>query len=101
MLCKGCKVEHEDKSWRFDNGWWCTKWHKPNRMAEFMPDSVKDDRSEYFNSIVQPWRGDTLSKEYVDAHGIDGLDDVTKDDIERSENVWKDLPGWKTRRFSK
>ena len=102
MYCKGCKKEHDDKSFRYiSGGWYCTKYYKPSRMAEFVPESIKDERQEYFNSIVQPYRGDTLSKEYLEAHGTKGIDDVTQDEIDRAENTWRDLPGWKTRRFSK
>lgn len=101
MNCAGCGKKHNDKSWKFVSGkWYCTKHHRPNKMSEFMPEKVKDDRREYFNSIVQPWRGDDLSKEYIEAHGTEGIN-VTKEEMSKAKDVWKDASGWNTRKHSK
>ena len=101
MFCTGCKKKHKSRNWKYIKGsWYCTKWHKPSRMGEFMPEHVKDERNEYFNSIVQPFRGDDLSKEYIDAHGTEGIN-VTPEEVSKAENVWKDLEGHSTRKYSK
>lgn len=99
MYCKGCKKNHSDSSWIFKNGWYCTKFHKPTNY-EMIPDRVKDDRVEYFNSTIQPFRGDSVSKEYIEAHGTEGIN-VTKEEVKKAKNVWSDLRGWKTRKKSK
>lgn len=101
MYCHGHDKEHRDKSWKLIEGnWYCTEFHRPNRMAEFMPERVKDERLEYQNSIVQPFRGDDLSLEYIEAHGTKGID-VTPEQVKKAKHVWKDTPGWHTRKASK
>ena len=99
--CEGHKKEHEDKSWKFkDGGWYCTKYHTPSRLSEFMPSYVKDDRKEYFNSTLQPFRDGKVSKEYLDAHGTQGID-VTDKEARNAKDEWKDLKGYNTRDKSK
>ena len=45
LLCKGCGKKHKDRNWKYINGgWYCTKYHKPSKMGEFMPKSVKDEK---------------------------------------------------------
>ena len=101
MLCKGCGKKHTDRNWKYINGgWYCTKYHRPSKMGEFMPKSVKDERKEYFNSIVQPYRGDNLSKEYIEAHGTEGIS-VTEKEVSKAKDVWKDIEGYSTRKASK
>lgn len=100
MYCEGCAKEHEDRSWRYKGGWYCTRHIRPIPMPEFMPEYIKDDRQEYFNSIVQPFRGDDLSKEYIEAHGTEGIK-VTEEEVRKAKEVWKDLPGHDTRKQSK
>ena len=65
-----------------------------------MPEHVKDERKEYFNSIVQPFRGNDLSKEYIEAHGTKGIS-VTKEEVSNAKDTWKDLEGYDTRKASK
>jgi len=87
-------------SWKFmDDGWYCAKYHRPCK-TEFIPERVKDDRMEYFNSVVQPFRGGELSKEYVDLHGTEGIN-ATEKEAKKAKNVWGDLSGWHTRKKSK
>ena len=101
MYCKGHEKEHEDKSWKFIEGnWYCTKYHRPSRLSEFMPANVTDDRQEYFNSIVQPYRDGKLSKEYLDAHGTKGIEASDKE-IREAKPLWRDLKGYNTRKKSK
>ena len=100
MYCSGCKEYHSSNSWKFIKGeWYCREYHKPTR-TEFMPERVKDQRKEYFNSIVQPFRQGELSKEYIDAHGTEGIE-ATMEEIKKAEDVWKDIPGYKGRKKSK
>ena len=99
MYCKGCGKEHTDRSFIYKNGWYCTLFHKPTSV-EFVPERIKDDRVEYFNSIVQPYREGELSKEYVEAHGTEGID-VTEQEVKKAKNVWTDLKGHNSRKNSK
>ena len=100
MYCSGHKKEHADTNWKhIEGGWYCTDYHKPSRMSEFVPERLKDDRHEYFNSIVQPYRGDDLSKEYIEAHGTKGIGKEV--DISKAKEVWTDLPGWHDRKHTK
>ena len=55
---------------------------------EFTSPSVKRDREERAISMLQPYHGGHLSKEYVDAHGTDKLD-VSKKDIKNAKEVYK------------
>lgn len=96
MFCVGCNSEHEDKSWIYRDGWLCSKYFKPSVKPEFVPDRILNDRNEYFNSIVQPYRQGQLSKEFIDRHGTKGIN-ATPKEIAKAKNVWKDLPGWHTK----
>lgn len=100
MYCAGCKEEHTSPNWKWvKDGWYCALYFKPTK-TEFVPERIKSDREEYFNSIVQPYRGGQLSKEFVDAHGADATF-ATKEEISKAKDVWKDLPGWENRHKSK
>ena len=100
MYCKGCKKEHSDKSWLYkDGGWYCSKYHIPT-STEFIPERVREDRVEYFNSTIQPFRGGELSKEYIDVYGTEGIS-VSKQEAKKAKNVWKDLRGHRSRKKSK
>jgi len=69
-------------------------------------DKLNDQRAEYFNSAVQPFRNGELSKEFVDAHPnhvnkmiTDGT--IAPTEVAKAKEVWKDLPGHKDRKKSK
>lgn len=59
----------------------------PNNPVEITTQSIKDSRKEYAKSIVQPFRGDELSKEYLDAYGTKGIS-VTDKQVKKAKNVW-------------
>lgn len=100
MYCKGCKRVHEDRNWIYRKGWYCTKYHRPSGIPEFMPERILDDRRDYFNSTVQPFRGGELSREYVELYGTEGVD-VTEGEARKAKYTWKDSKGWHTRKKSK
>lgn len=58
--------------------------------TEFTRDSIKEERRAYKNKVIQPWRGDTLSKEYLDEFGTKGIV-AEKEDVENAKYVWDDL----------
>lgn len=74
-------------------------WHKGG-YHEFVPDSTKEDRKQYFKSALQPFRDGELSREYVEAYGTKGIN-VSHDEVRKAKDVWKDLSGWKYRHQSK
>ena len=101
--CVRCNKEHQDYAWKYNNeagGWFCTKYFKPSGAKEWVPESMVNERKEYFNSIVQPFRQGQLSKEYVEAHGTKGLN-VTKEEVKKAKYVWSDLKGFSNRHKSK
>lgn len=59
----------------------------PNIQVELTTEAIKKDRKTYGKSIVQPYRGGVLSKEYLDAHGTKGIN-PTPQEIKKARNVW-------------
>lgn len=55
---------------------------------EFTSPSIKRERGERAISMIQPFHGGHLSKEFVDAHGTDKLE-VSKKDIKNAKEVYK------------
>lgn len=102
--CYGCKRLHDDFNWKtlYINSHLrhvCSLFFISS-IHEFIPDRVLMDRTENFNSVVQPFRGEQLSREYIEAHGTKGIN-VSKEEVKKSKYVWKDLKGWNNRRKSK
>jgi hypothetical protein len=107
-LCVLCHKIHDAFNWKYGEyetveglrwGWFCDKWFKPSH-PEFVPQRIKDDRVTNFNSLMQPFRGGELSKEYVEKYGTKRLK-VTPEEVKKAKHVWKDLPGWSGRHKSK
>lgn len=61
----------------------------PQRPVEFVGADIQQQRAEYGKSIIQPWRGDTLSKEYLELNGTKGIK-VTEKDVKNAKYVWGD-----------
>lgn len=74
LPCQSCREEHD-------------KIQSPTHR-EFTSSSIKQQRGEYSGSMLQPYHGGHLSKEYIDRHGTDKLD-VTKQDIRNAKEVYK------------
>lgn len=100
MFCKGCEKVHSDRAWKFNKGWYCTKFFRPSNHSEYIPDRIRDDRKEYFNSTIQPFRDGRLSKEYVELHGTEGVH-ATQEEADNAKYLWSDLDGFNTRHNSK
>lgn len=62
----------------------------PDKPVEFVGNDIQSQRTQYGRSIIQPWRGDTLSKEYLDLYGTKGIK-VTDKEIKKAKPVWRDL----------
>jgi hypothetical protein len=64
-----------------------------DRTYEFVPDHIKEERVEYRNQTVQPFRNGQLSKEYVELYGTKYIE-VTQEEVKNAKYVWdRDLPG--------
>lgn len=103
-FCSVCQKEVEYHNWKSrvvkgQSVFVCGR-HFKSSMPEFVPERIKDERVKNWNSIVQPYRGGKLSREYIEAHGAKGID-ATPEEVKKSEYVWKDLPGFETRHKSK
>lgn len=69
---------------------------RPKRPVEFTSDSIREGRREYYNDVIQPYRGDTLSKEYLEVYGTKGID-PTPEEVKNAKFCWKDTKGWEDR----
>jgi hypothetical protein len=107
IRCQGCEREHEDWAWKNTtytfpdgsrSGWFCTKWHKPRKSAEKVPEHVKQQRIENANDMVQPWRQGEPSKEFIDLYPSEAKKTFTEKEIKKAKNVWKDVKGINTKK---
>ena len=73
---------------------------RPKRGPEFTRETIKEGRREYFRDALQPFRGDILSKEYLEEFGTKGIK-PTKKQLKNARYVWKDIPGWHNRHKTK
>ena len=60
----------------------------PKSQVEFTTESIKEDRLAYAEDIIQPHRGNTLSKEYVEKYGKKGLGNITDEELAKAEYTW-------------
>jgi len=63
---------------------------RPKMGVEFTSDNVRSERKEYGKSILQPYIGGKLSKEYIEEYGTSALANVSKRDIREAQYVYKD-----------
>ncbi len=63
---------------------------KPKIGYEFTSDKIRNERKEYGKSILQPYVGGKLSKEYIEEYGTSALSNVSKRDIKEAQYVYKD-----------
>ena len=75
MPCNSCKEKRRENS-------------LPNVQIEMVGNSIQEQRKKYYKDIIPPYRGETLSKEYVDAYGYKNIKPSTKD-IKNMKNVWR------------
>lgn len=71
------------------DGWICNK-HFKSTSPEFVPDRIVQDRKKYAKSLLTPYRGGELSKEFVDAYGAKAAN-ATPEEARKARNVWKDM----------
>ena len=87
LPCDKCEEEHDSIS--------------TNEYLEFTSDSIKDERKKYHRSMLQPYVGGVLSKEFIEEHGTSKLANVTAKDIKNAKYTNRHLPRWHKRGESK
>lgn len=88
------------RSWDTEDGpvmgWGCTQPGEV-KFPEFVPQRIHDDRKKYLADQIQSHRGGELSKEFTELYpektsGMVKAGVITKDEVKKAKNVWKDLP---------
>ena len=67
---------------------------KPTQKStfDFASPITKLHRKEYYQSMLQPYTGDgILSREFVEAHGVDKLQGVGKKEIKNAKYVYSNM----------
>lgn len=60
----------------------------PDQLVEFTAESIKQDRTEYASSIVQPFnKYGEFSEEYYRAHGTKGIK-ISADKLAKRRRIW-------------
>lgn len=75
LYCSQCQSRHKGYS-------------KVPEPIEITTQSIKDQRKEYKDDIIQPWRDGHLSKEYLEKYGEKKRIVITKEDAKNARNVW-------------
>ena len=68
----------------------------PDKQIEFITEDIKTQRREYWKSTIQPYRSGQLSREYLQAFGVKGIN-PTAEEANKAVDVWSDLPGYENR----
>lgn len=70
------------------------------RGVEFTSESIKSQRREWDKDTRQAYFGNTLSKEFVEEYGTEGIA-PTKEQIKNAKYTNKGIPGWWNRNKTK
>ncbi len=65
-----------------------------SRPFDFVPDRIKEERKEFQNDMIAPFRNGQVSKEFLDLYGRDKID-VTDEEVKNAKNVWGELTYYK------
>lgn len=60
----------------------------PDIPVEMVGDSIKQQRKEFADDIIQPYRSGELSKEYLNKYGTKNIK-PTKEQVKKAKEVWK------------
>jgi len=60
---------------------------KLSKQIEFTSQDIKDQRKQFANDIIQPFREGHVSKEYVEVYGTKHID-VSKNELKNLKNTW-------------
>ena len=65
---------------------------KPKKQLEYTSESIRQQRKEFGDDIIQPHRKGQLSKEYVKVYGAEAVKKMGFNDkeIAKAKNVWND-----------
>lgn len=102
--CEGCKKIHEATEWTGIHTpfqWYCGRWIKHGPRDDRTNEMVEDGKKNA-KDMIQRWRGDELSREFVETYPkqVQGMlkeGAITKDQVEKANYVWKqDVKGLDT-----
>lgn len=91
--CIACQNEHEHYSWKMnDEGWYCVGFgtnRKPLKEVNLSDIRLAEDQKH--PDLLQPYRENTPSKEFIDHFGPDVAKrwGITDEQIKNSKDVWK------------
>ena len=104
IYCCLCERTHAHESWRHKpwrtkegvvDGWACGRHFKDlGQIKEYIPESIKRARKQYAKSLLQPFRGNQLSKEYVRNYPnkikeMVAAGKITQSEVKNAKNVWR------------
>ena len=55
--------------------------------VEFTSEEIKEQRKQFRDEIIQPFRSNEPSKEYIDKYGYKSIG-LTKEQADKAKNVW-------------
>ena len=100
-MCVGHQKKHDDGKWKYMDyrdtqgtkrvGWFCHEFFT-GTPVDLVPDRIKQDRIKYARETLQPFRGNELSKEFVEQYPDKAKKMATPDQIKKSKYVWSDIP---------
>ena len=76
LPCGNCKARRDE-------------FKSPDHPVEFTTSSIKEGRKEYYKDIVQPFRGNEVSKEFIDLYPNKAKTMFTEKEIRKAKSVWK------------
>lgn len=91
-FCIGCQEELEDQNWKNrGEGWICSR-HFAHRKPVNLTD-IRNYEQSKAPDFIQPYRGEELSKEFVDTYGPETAKRWGASDkqIRNAKDTWKDL----------
>lgn len=91
-FCSLCNKRHKDTTWRtfYHDKLFrvCSLYFKPTK-AEFVPQSVKDDRDKHAKSTLQAWREGEPSAEFIEAYPERAKKMFTPRERMTAKEVWR------------
>lgn len=60
------------------------------RTYEFVPEHIKEERKEFKDQTIQPFRNGSVSREYLELYGDKHIK-ASDEEIKNAKYVWNDL----------
>lgn len=78
LVCNFCKERRKQQL------------HQTSTPVEFTSDEIKEGRKQFSKEIIQPFRSNQPSREYIKKYGYKNIG-LTKEEADKAQNVWGDL----------